>query len=95
MDEHDQAAPRDLLPERAKGRFAEIDAADVGRDLEHAQPELVIGALQFGEREVQVLQRHDRRAHQPRRIGTDGLGNRVVITAREIERDIGTPTRSA
>ncbi len=86
MDEDDQVAAGDLLPQRPQRRLAQVHAVDVGRQLHHAEAKLAVGALELAEREVEVLQGQRARADEPARMVAGRLGDAVVVAAVEIER---------
>ena len=78
MQENQNAEFLDAREEFFQARARQVDAPDIGAQLDPAKSQLADGAVQFGDRHAGVLQRHRTHAHQPVRMPCDEISDMIV-----------------
>ena len=90
MQEDHHAELLDAGKEFFQAGAGEIDAPDIGAELDAAKAELLDGAVQLGDGHAGVLQRHRAHAHQPvgmfRHHAGDVIVDHVAAIARHFRR---------
>ena len=88
VDEHEDAQRLGLGPEGVELRVAQLEALDTAAEAGAAQAVALDALLELLGGEVRMLERHAREGDEPVGLGRADLGERLVLDADQLRRDV-------